>query len=360
VRAFRSGMRHDAATPRSQASSRSKRSRPRATGDRVAAMSILRSFRLIPDNTRIPFVRYRYWAYAFSGALVLLTLILLPTKGLNFGIDFQGGILIEVGMPGATADLAAMRSTLGDLDLGEVALQEFGSPENVLIRVERQPGGEAGQLAAVNQVKAAFAERFGDDVSYRRVEFVGPKVSSDLLWGGIQATVYALLAILAYVWFRFEWQFAVGAVVALAHDALTTLGLVALLGLEFNLTTIAALLTIIGYSINDTVVIYDRIRENLRRYKSMPLPELIDRSVNETLARTIMTSMTTLLALIALVVFGGPVIRDFTIAMLWGVVIGCYSTVYVASPMILHFHLRRGTLAPAADSQRGDAAPLPP
>ncbi len=254
----------------------------------------MRSFRLIPDDTRIQFVRYRYWAYAFSGALVLLTLILVPTKGLNFGIDFQGGILIEVGMPGP-ADLAAMRETLGGLGLGEIALQEFGGPENVLIRIERQEGGEAGQLAAVEQVKAALAERFGDDIDYRRVEFVGPKVSEDLLWAGTQATVYALIAILAYVWFRFEWQFAVGAVVALIHDAATTLGLFALFGLEFNLTTIAAILTIIGYSVNDTVVIYDRIRENLRRYKNMPLPELIDRSVNETLARTIMTSATVLL-----------------------------------------------------------------
>jgi preprotein translocase SecF subunit len=308
----------------------------------------MRSFRLIPDDTRIQFVRYRYWAYAFSGALVLLALILVPTKGLNFGIDFQGGILIEVGMPGG-ADLAAMRATLGGLGLGEVALQEFGAPENVLIRIERQAGGEAGQLAAVERVKAALAERFGDDITYRRVEFVGPKVSEDLLWAGTQATVYALIAILAYVWFRFEWQFAVGAVVALIHDAVTTLGLFALFGLEFNLTTIAAILTIIGYSVNDTVVIYDRIRENLRRFKNMPLPELIDRSVNETLARTIMTSATVLLALIALVVFGGPVIRDFTIAMLWGVVIGCYSTVYVAAPMILHLNLRREALAPAAE-----------
>jgi preprotein translocase subunit SecF len=275
-------------------------------------------------------------------------LILLPTKGLNFGIDFQGGILIEVGMPGP-ADLAGMRETLGGLGLGEVALQEFGGPENVLIRIERQPGGEAGQLAAVERVRAALAERFGDDVDYRRVEFVGPKVSEDLLWAGTQATVYALLAILAYVWFRFEWQFAVGAIVALIHDAVTTLGLFSLLGLEFNLTTIAAILTIIGYSVNDTVVIYDRIRENLRRFKNMPLAELIDRSINETLARTIMTSGTVLLALIALVLFGGPVIRDFTIAMLWGVVIGVYSTVYVASPIILHLNLRRETVGQAPE-----------
>jgi preprotein translocase subunit SecF len=310
----------------------------------------MRSFRLIPDDTRIPFVRYRHWAYAFSGALVLLTLILLPTKGLDFGIDFQGGILIEVGMPGPAADLAAMRSTLRDLGLGEIALQEFGGPANVLIRVERQAGGEQGQLAAVNKVKAALAERFGNGVSYRRVEFVGPKVSEDLLWAGTQAMAYALVAILVYVWFRFEWQFAIGAVVALIHDAVTTLGLFSLFGLEFNLTTIAAILTIVGYSINDTVVIYDRVRENLRRYKTMPLPELIDRSINETLARTVMTSFTTLLALIALVVAGGPVIRGFTIAMIWGVLIGTYSTIYVASPLILHLHLRREAMAQPAEA----------
>ena len=301
----------------------------------------MRSFRLIPDETRIPFVRYRHWAYAFSGALVVLTLILLPTKGLNFGIDFRGGILIEAGMPGAAADLAAMRSTLDGLGLGEIALQEFGGPANVLIRVERQAAGETGQLAAVDRVKAALAERFGADISYRRVEVVGPKVSADLLWAGTQATLYALIAILVYVWFRFEWQFAIGAVLALIHDAVTTLGLFSLFGLEFNLTTIAAILTIVGYSINDTVVIYDRVRENLRRYKAMPLPELIDRSINETLARTVMTSLTTLLALIALVAAGGPVIRGFTVAMIWGVLIGTYSTIYVASPLILHLHLPR-------------------
>jgi preprotein translocase SecF subunit len=312
----------------------------------------MRSFRFIPDNTRIPFVRYQYWAYAFSGTLILLTLILLPTKGLNFGVDFQGGILMEVGMAGP-ADLAAMRSTLNGLGLGEVALQEFGGPANVLIRVERQPGGEQGQLAAVNKAKAALTERFGQDISYRRVEFVGPKVSSDLLWAGTQASVYAIIAILVYIWFRFEWQFAIGAVVATLHDAVSTVGLYALFGLEFNLTSIAAILTIVGYSVNDTVVIYDRIRENLRRYKSMPLPELIDRSLNETLARTVMTSFTTLVALVALVVAGGPVIRGFTIAMIWGVVIGTYSSVYVASPMVLHLHLRREPVPEAAEKAQG-------
>ena len=309
----------------------------------------MRSFRLIPDDTRIPFVRYRYWAYAFSGALVLLTLILLPTKGLNFGIDFRGGILIEAALP-TTPDLGAMRASLDGLGLGEVALQEFGSPSDILIRVEHQAGGEQGQIAAVDKVKGALTEQFGQDVSYRRVEFVGPKVSADLLWAGTQATVYALVAILAYIWFRFEWQFAVGAVVALIHDAVTTIGLFSLLGLEFNLASIAAILTIIGYSINDTVVIYDRVRENLRRYKAMPLPDLIDRSINETLARTVMTSLTTLLALLALLFVGGPVVRGFTIAMIWGVVIGTYSTIYVASPMVLHLRLAREPAAQAAES----------
>jgi preprotein translocase SecF subunit len=298
-------------------------------------------FRLVPADPRLHFVRYQNWAYAFSGALVILTLILLPTRGLNMGIDFQGGILIEVGMPTAAPDLASMRAALDGLGLGEVALQEFGSPSDILIRIERQAGGEQAQLAAVDQVKAVLQKEFGDDVSYRRVEMVGPKVSADLLGSSTWALGLALLAILAYIWFRFEWQYGVGAVLALIHDAFTTLGLFALFGLEFNLSTVAALLTIVGYSINDTVVIYDRIRENLRRYKTMPLTDLIDRSINETLARTTMTSFTTLLALLALAAVGGPVIRDFTIAMIWGVLIGTYSTMYVAAPMLLHLHLRR-------------------
>jgi preprotein translocase SecF subunit len=308
----------------------------------------MRAFRLIPDDTHIPFMRYEYWAYAFSGALILLTLILVPLKGLNFGIDFRGGILIEVRVPGEAADLGAMRATLGGLGLGEVALQEFGAPNDVLIRVQRQEGGEEAQQAAVSAVRTALDESFGEDISYRRVEFVGPKVSSELLWAGTQAVLYSILAILAYVWFRFEWQYAIGAIVALVHDTLTTIGMFALLGLEFNLASVAALLTIVGYSLNDTVVIYDRVRENLRKYKAMPMTELLDRSVNDTLARTVMTSGTTLLALLALAIFGGPVIRGFVIAMIWGVLIGTFSTVYVATPILVHFHLRRTVQQTAA------------
>jgi preprotein translocase SecF subunit len=308
-------------------------------------------FRFIPDGTAIPFLRFEYLGYAISAALVLASLVLLPSKGLNLGIDFRGGILIEVRMPGQAADLGAMRVTLDGLGLGEVALQEFGEPTDVLIRMERQAGDEEAQLAAVDRVKAALAAQFGEDISYRRIEFVGPKVSQELFWAGAQAVIYALIAILAYVWFRFEWQFGIGAVVALVHDVIVTLGIFSLLGLEFNLSTVAALLTIVGYSLNDSVVIYDRVRENLRRYKSMALPALLDRSINETLARTVMTSLTTLVALIALFMFGGPVIRGFTFAMIWGVLVGTYSTIFVATPLLLHLDLRRASLAPATQTR---------
>jgi preprotein translocase subunit SecF len=309
----------------------------------------MRTFRLVPDGTHIRFMHYQYWGYAFSGALILLTLILVPLKGLNFGVDFRGGLLIEVRVPGTTADLGAMRSLLGGLGLGEVALQTFGEPNDVLIRVQRQEGGEEAQLAAVEKVKTALSQAFGD-VSYRRVESVGPKVSSELLWSGAQAVIYSFIAILAYVWFRFEWQYGVGTILALIHDVITTIGIYCLFDLEFNLTSIAALLTIVGYSLNDTVVIFDRVRENLRKYKTMPLSDLLDRSINETLARTMMTSLTTLLALVALLIFGGPVIRGFTIAMIWGVVIGTYSTVYISTPVLVHLNLRRESAAPAVQT----------
>jgi preprotein translocase subunit SecF len=308
------------------------------------------SFRLVPDQTSFPFLRYRKPAYVLSAVLFLISLVLLPTKGLNFGIDFQGGTMIEVRMPGDAADLAGMRATLGTLGLGEVALQEFGTPTDVLTRIERQDGDDEVQLAAVDLLKGALAEAYSEDVSYRRVEFVGPKVSGELLWAGTQAVLFALIAILIYIWFRFEWQFGVGAVVALIHDVVLTLGIFSLLGLEFNLATVAAILTIIGYSLNDTVVVYDRVRENLRRYKSLSMPALLDRSLNETLARTLMTSLTTLIALGALFVVGGPVIRDFTFAMMWGVVIGTYSSIFIATPLLLQLHVRRPASAEAVQA----------
>lgn len=303
------------------------------------------SFRLVPDQTRIPFLSFRKIAMAVSGFLALVSIALLPTKGLNLGIDFQGGTMIEVRMPGSEADIGAMRGLLNDLGLGEVALQTFGAPSDVLIRVERQEGEQAAQLAAVDAVKAALTSEFGEEISYRRVEFVGPKVSDELFRAGAEAVLFALIAILAYIWFRFEWQFAVASIVALVHDVVLTLGVFSILGLEFNLATVAALLTIVGYSLNDTVVVFDRVRENLRKFKKMLLQDLLDRSLNDTLARTLMTSVTTLLALGALFVFGGPVIRDFTFALIWGVLIGTYSSIFVAAPILLSLNLRAESVA---------------
>ncbi|MBT7145607.1 MAG: protein translocase subunit SecF, partial [Rhodospirillales bacterium] len=234
------------------------------------------------------------------------------------------------------------------LGLGEVALQEFGSPTDVLIRIQKQKGDESAQQVAVETVKIAL----GEGVEYRRTEFVGPKISDELFWDGVMAVGLALVAILIYIWFRFEWQFGVGAVVALGHDVVATIGVFALLGLEFNLSTVAAVLTIAGYSINDTVVIYDRVRENLRKYKTKPLNELLNESINQTLSRTVMTSVTTLIALAALYVLGGAVIADFSFAMIFGVLIGTYSSICLAVPMLLHLDLDRN---PVDEDESKDA-----
>lgn len=304
--------------------------------------------RFIPDDVRIGFMAKRHLAMAFSGALVLLSLVLVFTVGLNFGIDFRGGSLIEVRMPGP-ADLAAMRRVLSELHLGQVELQNFGDEREVLIRIERQEGNEEAQRAAVEKVKQALVEAFGEGIEFRRAEYVGPKVSRELFWDGVFAVTLALALVLVYIWFRFEWHFGAGAIIALVHDVITTLGAFVVTGYEFNLSTVAAILTIVGYSLNDTVIIYDRIRENMRRYKTMPLDELIDRSISETLARTTMTSFTTLLALVVLYAVGPSVISGFTFAMIWGVIVGTYSSIYIAAPILIHLGLRREAVAaPAA------------
>lgn len=295
-----------------------------------------RGLTLIPPGTRIPFMAPRRIFFAISAFLVLASIALFAVKGLNYGIDFKGGIMMEVKLPKA-ADLADLRGKLGGLGLGEVELQEFGAPNDVLIRVPRQDGDEKAQQAAVDKVKGAL----GTGIEYRRTEVVGPKVSSELFIEGLLAVAAAIVAILAYVWFRFEWQFGVAAIAALTHDVLTTVGMFSLLQLEFNLSTVAAALTIAGYSINDTVVVFDRVRENLRKYKTMPLLELFDLSINETLSRTILTSGTTLLALVILYFLGGPVIRDFSFAMIWGIGIGTYSSICVATPMLIYMSLPR-------------------
>lgn len=301
----------------------------------------MRAIHLIPAGLNLQFINKKLAFFIISTVIVLGSIGLYFSKGLNYGIDFKGGILIEVRNTQGPADIPALRSTLGDLGLGDIGLQEFGTPEDVLIRIPVQDGGEQAQQAAVSKVKAAL----GEGVDYRRTEFVGPKVSDELFWDGVYAVSAAILAILVYIWFRFEWQFGLGAVGALVHDVVSTIGLFALLGMEFNLSTVAAILTIAGYSINDTVVVYDRVRENLRKYKKMPLPELLNMSVNETLSRTVMTSVTTLLALLALYFLGGEVIRDFSFAMIWGVLIGTYSSICLAVPLLLHLGIDRRVMA---------------
>ena len=306
----------------------------------------MRGLNLIPAGTNFPFVARRMAYFVFSAVLVAASLILFAGRGLNYGIDFEGGIMIDVRTQGP-ADIAGMRESLSGLGLGEVALQEFGAPNDVLIRLQKQEGGEKAQGLAVEKVKAAL----GDGIEYRRTEFVGPKVSQELFWDGVKAVLAAIFAMLVYIWFRFEWQFGLGAVIALIHDVVSTIGLFALLGLEFNLSTVAATLTIAGYSINDTVVVYDRVRENLRKFKTLDMGELLNRSVNETLSRTVMTSVTTLLALLALYFLGGEVVRGFTFAMIWGVIIGTYSSICLAVPLLLYLDVgRRPGAAPAPET----------
>jgi len=306
----------------------------------------MRPLRLIPANTRIDFVGKHRLAFGVSSVLIVASIVLTLILGLNFGIDFRGGILMEVRTP-QTADISGMRSSLSGLDLGEVSLQQFGTERDVLIRIQRQEGDEQAQIAAIDRVRGAL----GDAVEYRRTEFVGPTVGQELIQAGTLAVVLAVGAILIYIWFRFEWQFGLGAVTALVHDVVSTIGLFALIQHEFNLATVAALLTIAGYSINDTVVVFDRVRENLRRYKKATLGEVLNRSINETLSRTLMTSVTTLIALVALYVFGGAVIRDFAFALIWGILIGTYSSVFIAVPILYYLNPRRSEDAAADGAQ---------
>jgi len=297
--------------------------------------------RLLPDKTKIPFLQWRKGFFAVSAALAIISVVLLFAKGLNFGIDFEGGILMEIGTE-ESANIGEMRVALSDLELGEVSLQEFGSDTEVLIRIERQADDAADQ-AAITAVRAALASKYVGELTYRRTERVGAKVGAELIQAGAIAMVLAIALMLVYIWFRFELPFAIGAIIALLHDVLLTIGMFALFGLEFNLAIVAAILLIVGYSMNDTVVVYDRVRENLRKYKKMPLVDLLNLSVNDTLSRTVMTSLTTLLALVALLIFGGEVIRDFTIAMIWGVLVGTYSSVFVAGSVLVYVKPGKGT-----------------
>jgi preprotein translocase subunit SecF len=291
----------------------------------------LRPLRLVPDNTQIRFMDWRTVAFAFTLFLTLASLGSLWFSGLNLGVDYAGGLLVEARAL-ASFDTATLRAQLSGLGLGDVTLQVFAGGQDVLIRLQEPPGGAGAQQQAFDAIKAALQPAF----EIRRSEFIGPQVSQELLRDGLLAALLAVVLIGVYVWFRFEWQFGLAAVITTFHDVLVTFGLFAVFQLEFNLTILAALLTIAGYSINDTVVVFDRVRENLRIYKAMPLRQLIDLSVNQTLARTLMTSGTTLLAILALLIFGGPVLRNFSIALMWGLVVGTYSSIFVASALMLH------------------------
>ena len=299
----------------------------------VSIMDLLPSMRVVPDDTHFDFTRFRRISFPISALLSIAAIVLFFTHGLNFGIDFKGGTLLEIQAKSGTADLTSLRATLGTLNLGDVQLQQFGGPSEVLIRVAEQPGGDAAQQAAVQKVRAAL----GDSVEYRRVEVVGPRVSGELLAYGMLGLIIAIFAILIYLWFRFEWQFALGAMTANVHDIVLTIGFMSLTQLDFDLTSVAALLTILGYSLNDTVVIYDRIREILRRYKKMPMPELLNESINSTLTRSIITHVTVTLALLALFMFGGQAIHSFTAVMIFGVVlVGTYTSIFIAAPLLIY------------------------
>ena len=285
----------------------------------------------IKNTTTFDFVAQRWWAFIGTGLLVLITIVSLATQGLNLGIDFKGGIVVEVKAAQAV-DTAALRERVQTLNLGDVEIQQFGAPDTVLIRLQRQDGGEEAQNTAV----AAVRNLLGTEYEYRRVEVVGPRVGEELFNAGLMATGIAILMIAVYVTMRFEWQFGLAALAATLHDVIVTIGLFSVLKLDFNLTAVAAILTLAGYSINDTVVVFDRIRENLRRTKNATLKQIINDAVNQTLARTLMTAGTTLLALLPLVVFGGPTLLNFSLALTWGVVVGTFSSIYVAAALLLY------------------------
>ena len=306
----------------------------------------MRLLRIVPDDTKFDFMRFRRVSFPISALLSIVAILLFFFHGLNFGIDFVGGTLMEVQSKTGPADIAQMRSTLGKLGLGEVQLQQFGAPTDVLIRVPQQPGGDAAQQEAVTKVRGAL----GAEVDYRRTEVVGPRVSTELLGFGIIGLMLAILSILVYLWFRFEWQFALGAMIANVHDLVLTIGFMSVTQIDFDLTSIAALLTILGYSLNDTVVIYDRIREMLRRYKRMSMTDMLNISVNSTLSRSVITHVTVSLALLALLLFGGQAIHSFTATMMFGVVlVGTYTSVFIAAPILIYLGVGVGRTE-AADS----------
>lgn len=305
----------------------------------------MKLLRIIPDGTKFPFMAFRRISFPLSALLSIVAVVLFFTVNMNFGIDFTGGTLMEMRAKSGTLDIAKVREQAAQLNLGDVEVQEFRENAEVSLRFQLQPGGDKGQQVVVDKARAAFA----NDFEFRRVEVVGPRISDELVQAGTLGVVASIFGILVYLWFRFEWQFAVGAVVATMHDLVLTIGFYCFSQIEFNSTSIAAILTIVGYSVNDTVVVFDRIREMLRRYKKMPINELLDIAINQTLARTFLVSFTSMLALLALVIFGGPVIASFSWAMLVGVVVGTYSSIFIAAPVLIYLGLKTYGEEPAVD-----------
>jgi preprotein translocase SecF subunit len=299
----------------------------------------MKLLRLIPNNTNFDFLRIKVIAFLFSLIILSGTFISLMVNNLNYGIDFKGGILLELRSKNSNSpNINELREKISTLNAGEVSIQNFGKDTDFLVRIQKQEGDQKEQIAMIEKVKSLTDK----DYTVRRSEFVGPVVGDELKTAGIYAVLLALMSIMIYIWFRFEWQFSIAAILALIHDVLTTVGLFSILQLEFNLATIAAILTTAGYSINDTVVIFDRVRENLRRYKSKTHYFIYNKSINETLSRTVITSVTTLLALFIIFFFGGAVLSDFALAMIWGVIIGTFSSIFVAVSLLTYFNINKG------------------
>ena len=304
--------------------------------------------KLVPTETKINFFKVTALTAGLSAVLAVLSVVAFFVFGLNYGIDFKGGSVIRTSTP-APVEVSVYRNVLSGLELGDFTVTEVQNPgaeltdterNAVMVRIEQQSDDAETQNDIIANVKSALTSEI-PGVRFLQTDSVGAKVSGELVIAGIQAVVLAVLAVLFYIWLRFEWQFSVGAVAALVHDVILTIGVFAVMQIEFNLSIIAAILTIVGYSLNDTVVVFDRVRENLRRFKATPLKEVLNLSINETLSRTVMTSVTTLLALVALYVLGGDVIRGFTFAMIWGVIVGTYSSVFIASPILLRLGVKR-------------------
>jgi preprotein translocase subunit SecF len=291
--------------------------------------------------SKINFSKYFKTTNYLSLFLFLMSVILITFKGLNYGIDFKGGTLLEIKTINKDISISDIRSTLNNLNLGDVNVKEFGEKGNYLIKVEKKLNNNE---KLIPELKKSLNKELNDKVNYRRVESVGPKISSELLKSGLISICLALFAMLFYIWIRFEWQFSVGSIIALFHDVIITIGIFSLLSIEINLSIVAAVLTIVGYSMNDTVVIYDRIRENLSKYNRLSIIDISDLSINETLSRTLITSVTTLLALLSIFILGGEILKGFSFAMILGVLIGTYSSMFVASPILKHLKVTYKTM----------------